>query len=148
MAVRLSTLSAGRPLSPGIFLVLISVRGSIDPRAIVRLEVLGQFKKSNDLIGTWTSDLPACSVVPQSTTLPRATWLCSLTINISDSISSTPWGILKPIYSHIRVTSSTIAPVINQHMFYFSFLQIQKLWLTEFLRERNYTLFRMSMECM
>jgi hypothetical protein len=29
-------------------------------------------EKSNDLIGIRTHDLPACSVVPQLTTLPRA----------------------------------------------------------------------------
>jgi hypothetical protein len=34
----------------------------------VRLE----FEKSNDLIGNQTHDLPACSIVPQPTTLPRA----------------------------------------------------------------------------
>jgi hypothetical protein len=28
---------------------------------------------SNDLIGIRTRDLPACSIVPQPTTLPRAT---------------------------------------------------------------------------
>jgi hypothetical protein len=44
MAVRLSALRAGRPLPPGRFLVLISVRCWIDPRAIVRLEGLGQLK--------------------------------------------------------------------------------------------------------
>jgi hypothetical protein len=44
MAVRLSALGAGRPLSPGRFLVLISVIGWVDPTAIVLLEELGQLK--------------------------------------------------------------------------------------------------------
>jgi hypothetical protein len=44
----------------------------VDPRALVRLEGLGQLRKSNDLIGNRTHDLPACSIVPQPTTLPRA----------------------------------------------------------------------------
>jgi hypothetical protein len=44
MAVRLSALRAVRPLLPGRFLVLISVRGWVDPRAIVRLEWLGHLK--------------------------------------------------------------------------------------------------------
>jgi hypothetical protein len=44
MAVRLSALRAGCPLSPGRFLVLISIRGWVDPRAIVRLEGLDQLK--------------------------------------------------------------------------------------------------------
>jgi hypothetical protein len=46
MAVRLSALRAGRPLPPERFLVLISVRDLVDPRDIVRLEVLGQLKNS------------------------------------------------------------------------------------------------------
>jgi hypothetical protein len=44
LAVRLSALSAGLPLPPGRFLVLISVRGLVDPRAIMRLKGLGQLK--------------------------------------------------------------------------------------------------------
>jgi hypothetical protein len=68
MAVRLSALRAGK------FLVLISVTGWVDPRAIVRLEGLGQLK-TNDLIRNWTRDLPACSIVPQPTTLPRTPFI-------------------------------------------------------------------------
>jgi hypothetical protein len=44
MAVRLSAVSASRPLPLGRFLVLISVRGWVDPRAMVRQEGLGQLK--------------------------------------------------------------------------------------------------------
>jgi hypothetical protein len=38
----------------------------------VRLEGLGQLNKFNDLIGNRTRDLPACNIIPQPTTLPRA----------------------------------------------------------------------------
>jgi hypothetical protein len=44
MAIRLSALRAGRPSSPGRFLVLISVRSLVHPRAIMRLERLCQLK--------------------------------------------------------------------------------------------------------
>jgi hypothetical protein len=47
----------------------------VGPRAIVLLVGLGQLKKEIHLIGTLTGDLPACSIVPQPTTLPRAPYL-------------------------------------------------------------------------
>jgi hypothetical protein len=70
MAVRLSALRAGRPLPPR-FLVLISVRGSVDPRAIVQLEGLGQVKNpmTSSEIDPATFRLVA---VPEPTMLPRA----------------------------------------------------------------------------
>jgi hypothetical protein len=51
---------------PGRFLVLISIRGLVEPRTTLQIE------KFNDLIMDRSRDLPACSLLPQSTTLPRA----------------------------------------------------------------------------
>jgi hypothetical protein len=79
MVTRLSALCAGRFLPPGRFLVLISDRGWVDPRAIVRLEGLDKLKKSTSS-GNRTGDLPACSTVPQPTTLPRALHILIWTI--------------------------------------------------------------------
>jgi hypothetical protein len=50
MAVR-SALRAGHLLPPGRFLVLISITGWVDPRAIVRLEGLGQLENPVTLLG-------------------------------------------------------------------------------------------------
>jgi hypothetical protein len=43
MAVKLAT-TAGRPFPNGKFMVLISVKGSAEPRTIVRLEGQGQLR--------------------------------------------------------------------------------------------------------
>jgi hypothetical protein len=59
MAARLSALCASHTLPPRFlflrFLVLISVRGWVDPRAIVRPEGLGKLEK-NHLIRMWSRD--------------------------------------------------------------------------------------------
>jgi hypothetical protein len=49
---------------------------------MVRLEGLSKLKKKIHLIGTRTRDLPACSIVPQPTTLPRPPILCESRNNI------------------------------------------------------------------
>jgi hypothetical protein len=93
---------------PGRFLVLVSVRGWVDSRAIVSLEVLGQFKKSSYLIGNRTCGIPACIWVPQPTTLPRTSGVCGRTI--LHSLLQKCCAILKSGLNLISVCSSISEP--------------------------------------
>jgi hypothetical protein len=71
MAVRLSALRAGHLLPLGRFLILISVRGLVDPRAIVRLEGLGQLNNPVTSLGIEPATFRLVAV-PQRTTLLRS----------------------------------------------------------------------------
>jgi hypothetical protein len=71
MAVMLSALRASRLLAPRKISCTHFCYSWVDPRVIVRLEGLGELKKSSYLNGNRTRDLPACSTVSQSTRLPR-----------------------------------------------------------------------------
>jgi hypothetical protein len=59
------------PFTPGRFLVLISIRGWVEPQGHIAAGRIRSIEKSNELIGNRTRDHPACSIVPQVTTLPR-----------------------------------------------------------------------------
>jgi hypothetical protein len=76
MAVKLSALRAGRSLPPppedSWYSFLLEAE--LTPRAVVRLEGLDKLEKFSDLIGIRTHDLPACSIIPQPTALPRTPW--------------------------------------------------------------------------
>jgi hypothetical protein len=62
------TVRSFRPQDDSWYSILLQAESTIHSAA----GRIRSIKKSNDLFGNRSRDLPACSIVPQSTTLPRA----------------------------------------------------------------------------
>jgi hypothetical protein len=66
MAVKSLVLGVVFPLPARRFQVFFSVRGLVEPNAIVWLEGIGKLKNVPNLMKKGTRDLSACSAAPQS----------------------------------------------------------------------------------
>jgi hypothetical protein len=103
--IRLATLHAGRFLPPRRFLVLISVRGWVDPRTIVQLEGVGKLKQSTSS-GTLTGDLLACK---HSASTNYAT-ACTLPHTVFKQLQK--YFSWKPIFT-INICMACLVPSID-----------------------------------
>jgi hypothetical protein len=90
MAV-MSALSAGLLIPSGRILVLVGVRGCLNPRAVLCLEGLVKYEKSGCLTGNRTLHLLVCSTVPQSTALLPVSLFAMIMNNAANGSGGTTW---------------------------------------------------------
>jgi hypothetical protein len=93
----------------------------------VRLEGLRQLKISNDLIGNHTRDLPACSVVPQPTTLPSLCDNQSKPSVVSDSYETSKSLTDFTEISQLKLSGSDVTPTSRVRASDMLFLTLEKL---------------------
>jgi hypothetical protein len=87
----------------------------------MRLEGVGKFKKCSDLTGNRTRKLPACSIVPQRTTLPRAPYINIILLQLSI------FGLFRMLHvSDIRKYHSTCkeSDYIYIHIYIYMYIYI------------------------
>jgi hypothetical protein len=97
-----------RPTPQKWFLVLISVRGWVNPGH--RLEGLGKLKKFSDLIGIETCSLPACSIMPHPTTLPNDNGILLIVMSL-DMSSCFYLKQHSGFWPHLQVEPTQLGPV-------------------------------------
>jgi hypothetical protein len=108
--VRLTSPATGRLTPQEIFLVLVSVRGWVDPRAIAWPEGLSQWEIP---VTTQESNLPSCSAVPQPTAPPRAPLCVKVVILCTSSpacpsVGRTAAGVQLMMRSHKTVHETAL----------------------------------------
>ena len=122
--VRLSALRTSRIYPQEIFLVLISVRGWVQPQGHSAAGRIMSMKNSSDTIGNRTRDLPTCSAVPQPSTVTNFTLLFGQRILLGwkhslNGILSFFWDAscsLASIYRCLRDFDDMMSPRLWEHI--------------------------------